>query len=191
MDAFDRKKKGYLDKLYLPDRSKKGNVDVQIAHLIDKINHSKDYYTTSSCAGRICILEVPESGKKHEAEWLHVTHDPSLFEDVKQAYDTYKGTNDCWFRAEPAILHVCARDTDSAMHLIQIAKSVGFKRSGIMSLSPRIMIEIMGDDRMDALVIKQGKKLADDEYLRILNDEANEKMRRTRVKTQALFVEFN
>ena len=35
---FDLQKKKCIDKLYEPDNSKKGSVDIQISSLLDKIN---------------------------------------------------------------------------------------------------------------------------------------------------------
>jgi len=38
------------------DFSKKGSVDKKIIPLIDKINSKDEYYTTSSCSGRIMLM---------------------------------------------------------------------------------------------------------------------------------------
>ena len=38
------------------DRSKKGGVDAPIAGLIDALNSSPAYFTTSSCSGRIVVF---------------------------------------------------------------------------------------------------------------------------------------
>ena len=42
-----------------PDQSRKGGIDEKIVHLVDVINSQSDYFTTSSCSGRlICYTEV-------------------------------------------------------------------------------------------------------------------------------------
>ena len=44
-----------------PDQSRKGGIDEKIVHLVDVINSQSDYFTTSSCSGRlICYTEVSE-----------------------------------------------------------------------------------------------------------------------------------
>ena len=41
------------------DCSKKGSIDEEIVGLVDIVNNSRDYFTTSSCSGRlVCYVEV-------------------------------------------------------------------------------------------------------------------------------------
>lgn len=51
--CFASQKKRVLGRL---DRSKKGGIDVPIAGLIDALNSSPAYFTTSSCSGRIVVF---------------------------------------------------------------------------------------------------------------------------------------
>ncbi|MBW2966012.1 hypothetical protein KY342_02835, partial [Candidatus Woesearchaeota archaeon] len=50
---FENQKKTFLKKI---DKSKKGGIDKEIIPLVNKINNSRNYYTTSSCSGRIVLL---------------------------------------------------------------------------------------------------------------------------------------
>lgn len=53
-DPFLLEKKRVLqDKV---DISKKGSVDAPIVHLVQYINDQENYYTTSSCSGRILVF---------------------------------------------------------------------------------------------------------------------------------------
>ena len=53
-DPFLLEKKRVLqDKV---DISKKGSVDAPIVHLVQYINDHDNYYTTSSCSGRILVF---------------------------------------------------------------------------------------------------------------------------------------
>ena len=70
MGSFENEKKQCLEK---KDKSKKSSIDSPILNLVDKINSSKDYYTTSSCSGRIVLLEK-KSDKKQESRWLLIIH---------------------------------------------------------------------------------------------------------------------
>ena len=54
MDFFEKEKQDFLSK---KDKSKKGSIDDGIIGLINLINSKSDYYTTSSCAGRIVLLD--------------------------------------------------------------------------------------------------------------------------------------
>ena len=55
---FDREKREFLDKT---DLSKKGSIDTPIVDLINLINSSDNYYTTSSCSGRAIIVTQVET----------------------------------------------------------------------------------------------------------------------------------
>ena len=52
-DVFDQQKKESLTGL---DHSKKGTFDAPIHDLIDYINSLNDFFTTSSCSGRIIVF---------------------------------------------------------------------------------------------------------------------------------------
>jgi len=172
---FDSTKKIVLEKLYKPDASRKGDVDEEIAALIDSINSHKDYYTTSSCAGRIIILEESKDNIRHEINWLFYTHKKTTQKQILTSL-AKAGNNLIWFRFESLILHICARDLESAIHLLNKAHKAGFKRAGITSLSNRIMLEIIGSQRFDAPIMKDKELLVSEQYIRILVQQANKKM---------------
>ena len=52
-DKFLQRKKSVLSKL---DKSTIGSWDKKIVKLCKKINKSENYYTTSSCAGRVALI---------------------------------------------------------------------------------------------------------------------------------------
>ena len=54
MDIFRKQKLAALSGL---DLSRKGSVDAPIVNLIQQINDQEQYFTTSSCSGRVCIVE--------------------------------------------------------------------------------------------------------------------------------------
>lgn len=78
-----------------PDKSPKGYIDAPILDLMRLINQHSQYYTTSSCSGRVAVYceGVDEKKKSTAAElettaksskggkWLFVTHDPVLIPD--------------------------------------------------------------------------------------------------------------
>lgn len=51
---FSRWKKQCLKKL---DLSKKGSVDEDISHVVSLINSRERFFTTSSCSGRIILID--------------------------------------------------------------------------------------------------------------------------------------
>ncbi len=70
-DSFAKEKSDFLRK---KDKSRKGHIDKDITKILNKINSKKDYYTTSSCSGRIVLLEM-KSKRKDECNWIFTKHD--------------------------------------------------------------------------------------------------------------------
>ena len=67
--SFQQQKKKQLSK---KDKSGEGKWDKAISSLCKKINKKDDYYTTSSCAGRIALVKgLPEKAK---SAFLFKTH---------------------------------------------------------------------------------------------------------------------
>ena len=58
------------------DASRKSSIDARIRDLVDAINESDDYFTTSSCSGRYLAFAQDEVFIKKNCEWIKVTHDP-------------------------------------------------------------------------------------------------------------------
>ena len=178
---FDNEKKVCLSKLENSDKSKKGSVDEEIRDLIKLINQHPDYYTTSSCAGRIMILSPSASGKKYETTWHYQSHKAVSYKDLSQVLDKLP-KEDLWFRMESPILHLAARDLDSADLLLKLANNSGFRRSAILSFKNRIIIEIFMPDRIDAPIAYNGKLIVGPVNLKVLVNSANSKLSLARKK---------
>ena len=191
MDSFDKAKQDVLDKLGKPDRSRQGSVDEAAWPFIETINSLPDYYTTSSCAGRINVFLEPSSGKKHEARWLYVTHGMA---DWRRVVEVLKDLppETLWLRMESPIYHVACRDQAAAERLLRVCQASGWKRSGIISTggrSPRqrrVMVEILGNERIDTPVASGGELFFDEKFTRFLVSKANEKLLHTRRRMEDL-----
>ena len=69
--TFEQFKKSILFALANPeetDKSRKGSVDAPIVNLIETINKSTDFVTTSSCSGRIVLFEQAKDASFSEIE---------------------------------------------------------------------------------------------------------------------------
>ncbi len=173
---FLKQKRSFLQK---KDKSKKASIDKEIKDLVDLINSKKNYYTTSSCAGRIVLLT--KRANKKGARWLFVSHKPIKYNQIKKALVKLPKT-DIWFRMEPVILHVACSTINSAQNLLDKARAVGFKRGGIISTKRKIIIEIQGTEFLDTLIAKNSKLIVTEHYLKTIINEANKKLRITRKK---------
>jgi tRNA wybutosine-synthesizing protein 3 len=182
--TFENEKKLALEKAFSNDKSKKGSIDIQILPVINLINKHPDYYTTSSCAGRIMLFKEGKTGKKNESEWLFMSHDPVKKKDIIAQIDKLAKLpqETVWFRMEAPILHICAKDMDCADSLLKIANDSGFRRSSILTFRKRIIIEIMIPERLDTPVIENKEILISKDYMNILVRHANLRLKKTRNK---------
>jgi len=188
--TFEKEKKEFLIK---KDKSRKGSIDNKIKKLVNKINSFNDFYTTSSCAGRILLLAIPESNKKNEVQYLFCSHKKIKYEDFKKNILLKKlSKNDVWFRAEPVILHVACKNINSAKKLLNIARNVGFRRSGIISIGKnRLILELVSTEKIDAIIGKNRKLLINEDYFKVLIKEGNKKLEKTWNKINKLSIELN
>lgn len=184
--SFNNQKKVFLKRA---DKSKEGHIDKEIEQLVKKINSLNNYYTTSSCAGRIVLLEK-KSDKKQEARWLFKKHGKANLKEIKKALKKLS-RHDIWFRQEAAIFHIACRTIDDAQKLINLARSIGFKRSGIQSTKNKIIVEIASSEYIDAIIAKNGKLLVNDNYLKILINEANKKLEKNKEKLKKLMQDLS
>lgn len=169
---FDKEKKDCLSKI---DKSKKGSVDKEIKQLVDLINSLKDYYTTSSCSGRILLIKKPKSGKKCDVEFFFSKHDKVNFNEIKNKLKNIP-KDDLWFRQESMILHVACRTIENAQKILDLSNNAGFKHSGIITTRKKIVVEIIGPEQFDTIIAINGKIFVNDNYLRLLVNEANKKL---------------
>jgi tRNA wybutosine-synthesizing protein 3 len=186
---FPLEKKQALEKAFNADKSKKGEIDKQILPLVNLINRHQDFYTTSSCAGRIMLFKESEAGKKG-SEWLFISHDKVSFSEIKP-YLISLPEETLWLRMEPPILHICAKDMESADRLLKFANDSGFRRSSVLGFKKRIIIEIMIPEKLDAPVSENNKLIVTEEYIKTLLKHANQRLSISRKKLKKLEKEFS
>jgi tRNA wybutosine-synthesizing protein 3 len=178
----------YADKktaLSKPDKSTAGKIDEAIKPLCDLINSSPNYFTTSSCAGRIVVMSEPEDHKKNEAEWLFISHKTVDFNTVKARLDPLP-QQPIWLREEGMILHVACKTHEDAFKLIEAAQKAGLKRSGVISAAKKIIVEIFDTERLELPMAVKGQFIVTEEYLTFVLGVANKKLKRTRRKIKRL-----
>ena len=179
--TFEFQKKKQLAKL---DKSSIQQWDKKIVSLCNKLNKSKNYYTTSSCAGRIILIKSSET--KEPNLFVFRTHEKTDFRELKSALAKAKKKGNIVFQQEPCILHVACKSLEAAQSLVDKAKFAGWKRSGIMATRKRFMCELMSTEHLELPIIKDKKILVDDDFLKILVEEANKKLERTWEKIRKL-----
>lgn len=172
-DMFEKRKKDVLGK---NDKSNIGKWDKKIISLCKKINSKKNFYTTSSCAGRIILLI--DSERKAPNLFLFVSHGKIDFKDFKKKLEGV-GEENVNFKQEPCGLHVACRNLEGAQILLNKARKVGWKKSGIISSRKRFIIEMFGTNKLEFPIIRKGKILVDDGFLKEIVKNSNKNLERT------------
>ncbi len=169
-DRFQQRKQEVLAKI---DKSSKGSWDRHILELCQSINDLPNYYTTSSCSGRILIMVDQE--KKGRGLFLKVSHEMvggDFFKSLKLPKSAVK------FKFEPAIIHIACRDLDSAEALMKIGQKAGWKKFGAISFGKNIIVEFMGSDKIEFPLATNGGLLVDERFLKLILERANGSLKR-------------
>jgi tRNA wybutosine-synthesizing protein 3 len=181
-DRFLQRKKDVLNKL---DKSSAGEWDEKIASLCRKINLKENYYTTSSCSGRIILMI--DQDKKGKDLFLFVSHDKISLNQLKKELELAlkKGKN-VKFKEEPCIFHVACKTLEDAKVFYEKGKLAGWKRLGIIGTRNGFTFELNSTEKLEFPIIQKGKILVDDNFLKIIVEDSNKKIEKNWLKIKKL-----
>ena len=152
-----------------------GEVDRKALAVVEALNANPHYFTTSSCSGRVVVMEIPCVGMKKEACFLGRWHDFVDVDQVKNALAQAK-KGFIWFIAQPPIFHVVADDLEYAESLVKTGIASGFKNSALRSIGKKIVVELSSTERFDVPLGKDGIVFCDEKYIALLCSIANDLM---------------
>lgn len=182
--VFDEGKNKALEKLN--KALKEEQVDKKILPILNILNKSENFFTSSSCSGRVVLLELPELGDKKNADFLGKWHKTINKSDVLKAAEKTKKQNQMWLLAQPPIMHVFCKNIDSANLLMKTSIASGFKHSSFKSTKEKIIVEICSTERLDFPIGKKGKILCDNTHIDFLIEIANNIITRSEEKIKRL-----
>ncbi len=179
--GFAKDKRKTLDKF--EKALEKKEVDEPIIYLLKLINSLEEYYTTSSCAGRVILLHeygnrkidtnfvVKEHDRVDVNNFLNKNLDKSFSENPKGRI---------WLNQEPFIIHIVAKNLKKAIEMLNLGIKAGLKHSGIFVFKKeRYILELNGTQYM-SVPIFDGRMLISKEYFRYLLNLTNEKLQKNR-----------
>jgi tRNA wybutosine-synthesizing protein 3 len=165
----------------LDDAYAEQKVDEGVLQILELINGIEGFYTSSSCAGRIVLLEIPQIGNKRGAKFLGIWHRTIELNELKAA--ATKATKGVlWLLAQAPILHIGVQTLDLADTMVKTAVSCGFKNSAVKSIGKKIRIEICSTERLDAPIGRDGCLFCEENHLSLLVEISNEVIERSRKK---------
>ena len=165
VESFVREKERRLSQLR--EEVARGLVDEEVVPVLELINRSFKYcYTTSSCSGRIVIIEAPEPGDKPGARLLGKWHRKVSGKEVAEALKQARSRMLVWASAQGPLLHVACMDFESASTILRTGHLAGFKHSCIhVAYGGRWVVELRSAERIDIPIYFQGKRVVDDPLL--------------------------
>ena len=183
-DSFQQSKDSVLSR---KDKSSIGEWDKKVKSLCDKINFLDDFYTTSSCSGRV-VLMIEQDKKDHDL-FFKMSHDLISFEWIKNSLKEILDKNKnqfIKFKLEQPIFHIACRNIESAEKLLDKALHIGFKRSGIINLGKKVIVELNSTEKLEFPIILDGKVLVGDDFIELIVKISNEKLKKGWMKIQKL-----
>ncbi|XP_041363403.1 tRNA wybutosine-synthesizing protein 3 homolog isoform X1 [Gigantopelta aegis] len=176
------------------DLSRKGSVDSPVRELVACINEQKNYFTTSSCSGRILLFQNHGNNechpvKKKGCHWLFTSHDCIKTSELVASLDGITGK--AVFKFEPFILHVQCRTLEDAQKLHSVAIASGLRNSGIsIGGKGKVIAAIRSTHMLEVPLSCNGEILVSEKYLNFLVDCANNKMNENSHRIDRFFQNF-
>jgi tRNA wybutosine-synthesizing protein 3 len=167
---------------------KEGLVDKKIIKILDVINQNPNYYTTSSCSGRISLDILGKRKKEHL--WVFKSHKTITKEQLKKGIEfaLKEKVNNLYLKVDSFILHVVCKDLNAANFLLNLTHKLGLKRTGIIQLDKKIIVEILGLDRLEFPLILNNNLIINLDYLQDITDLANKKLVRNWERLEILYL---
>jgi tRNA wybutosine-synthesizing protein 3 len=191
MSVFEEQKKRALERLRIR------GADEEIVGIIEKINRLEDFFTTSSCSGRIALICIPEIGAKREAKFIGKWHRPVTKEEVLEAIKIKSSAGisnkgEIWLLSQSPIFHVSCRGLEKAKTLLRIAIQSGFKYSSIKAIAnskdnEKVVVEIVSTERMDVPLGKDGVMFCSDSYMDFILSKGNFMLERGKGKLKRFY----
>ena len=159
----------------------KNKIDTKVWSILGLLNAHPDYYTTSSCSGRILLLALAQPGTKNDSEIIEKWHDTVLKAQIKKSIDEWKKYPYLFFMVQSPIFHITTHELNAATQLRNLGDSAGFKYSSIRSIKPlkpdksilRITVELLSTERLNVPIGFESQVFVDDKYLDLLINLAN------------------
>ncbi|KAH3867139.1 tRNA wybutosine-synthesizing protein 3 homolog isoform X2 [Dreissena polymorpha] len=184
-DVFDTQKRSCLSGL---DLSRKGSIDAPILDLVSFINGHNNFFTTSSCSGRIIIVDNDPEGvvKKKGCKWLLTSHDCVHPDQVIESLGKSEGNAALKFEA--FVMHVQCRKLENAQLMLSSGVGSGFRNSGLsVGNKGKFIAAIRSTQSLEVPLTSNGQLMVDRKYIEFIVDMANKKLADNLVKIERFF----
>jgi len=158
--------------------------------LCDFLTKSENYFSASSCAGRITLVGLDIRESKKESAFHRKWHRKVKFNEVREGIESYHGEV-LWFKQEPLIFHIGSNNLENSKKILVACEKAGVKRSGIkVAKEGKFIIEIVGTHQINTPVRENGETKIDDTFLKYLVEKANQKFDKNNENLKKLEMEI-
>lgn len=150
-----------------------GYLDPGAERFLRALNSHPGLWTTSSCTGRITVVEGERHWERGRTRVVYKTHDPITVAELMRVLS--RPFRNLWLKATGPIIHFQTKSLRCAVKLLETARTSGFKHSGIFHATREaITIEVIAPTRVDAPLRVGGLDLHTERGLNLLVAKANE-----------------
>ncbi len=119
-----------------------GYLDLDIVDILVELFLRPKSFTTSSCSGRIVLMDAEYPWEKDETMIVFKKHEPVALEEILGAADKPIARR-LWLSVQGPIIHVEALDIEEAFTVLEAARRAGFKHSGILASTRKgVLVEL-------------------------------------------------
>ena len=167
-----------------------GLVDEGVISVINSFNSHPDIFTTSSCAGRIQLIILPDIGRKDSVQRRKTWQREVTTDDVEGAISEFDIPDNSIviLQAQSPIFHLSCRTMELAIKLRGIVHSQGWKYSSLITGNDeKWNVEILSANRIDNLLFRKGViSMPDKDRLGFIIEESNKILVKAQARLEAL-----
>jgi tRNA wybutosine-synthesizing protein 3 len=167
-----------------------GLVDEGVISVLNSFNSHPDIFTTSSCAGRLQLIVLPDIGRKDSVALRKTWHRPVEFQEVKDAITNLEipSNSIVILQGQSPIFHISCRTMELAQKFRGIVHGQGWKYSSLLTGNDdKWIVEILSANRIDNLLFREGViDSPDDERLKFIIEESNKILVKAQARLEAL-----
>ena len=168
-------------------------IDPQVGSLLERLNSIPAFRTSSSCSGRIVLLQTPEAGDKLGARFLGKWHEAVSPESILEAAEPWRGGEYMYFLCQAPNIHVITRELTEGVRLRNMAVEAGLKYSNLKSISldgkdrpTTITVELLSSENLEVPLCTPEKSFLYPEFIELLGLTANRLLERGHGKLKRL-----
>jgi len=137
----------------LEAHAREGRVDEDIVEFLFQLNRKPCLFTTSSCSGRLALLEGEDFFDKAGARIVESWHDPGECRRRVREYCGVGAGRRVWASLQPPILHVVVEGEDVARRVAACGERAGFSRACYKPYrAGGYLVELAGSDKLHVVL---------------------------------------